>query len=156
MKKNCANHYNGNSPLSFEIEEGRVPSKKNRICQRLRVSTCIKLSKLFYAEYDDFKEYFIAQKKEILYNCNSVVQYLFLILNQDQYLLVQDEDSEFLLPVTRDGAPDWAYMEKYIKAIEKVVIADVVNFKDDMIEKTKDIIKPSDRLNKNTAKSINK
>ena len=36
--------------------------------------------------------------------------------------------------------PDWDFMEKYIKAIEKIVIADVVKWKDEMIAKTKTII----------------
>ena len=36
--------------------------------------------------------------------------------------------------------PDWEYMEKYIKATEKVVIRDVVDWKDEMIEKTKEVI----------------
>ena len=36
--------------------------------------------------------------------------------------------------------PDWDFMERYIRAIEKVVIADVVKYKDDVIAKTKEII----------------
>ncbi|MEE0991542.1 MAG: restriction endonuclease subunit S [Bacteroidales bacterium] len=36
--------------------------------------------------------------------------------------------------------PDWDYMEKYIKAIEKIVIADVVQYKDNMISKTKEAV----------------
>ena len=36
--------------------------------------------------------------------------------------------------------PDWEYMEKYIKATEKIVIRDVVDWKDEMIEKTKEVI----------------
>lgn len=47
------------------------------------------------------------------------------------------EDGEFLLPVTSDGEPDWTYMEKYIRAIEKNVIKDVVDYKDEVIAKTK-------------------
>jgi hypothetical protein len=35
---------------------------------------------------------------------------------------------------------DFEYMEKYIHAMQKVVIADVVKYKDEMIEKTKEII----------------
>lgn len=35
--------------------------------------------------------------------------------------------------------PDWEFMEKYIRAIEKIVIADVVKYKDEMIAKTKEI-----------------
>ena len=50
------------------------------------------------------------------------------------------EDGEFLLPVTCDGTPDWTYMEKYIRAIEKVVIKDVVDYKDSIIAKTKEIV----------------
>ena len=50
------------------------------------------------------------------------------------------EDGEFLLPVTCDGTPDWTYMEKYIRAIEKVVIKDVIDYKDSIIAKTKEIV----------------
>jgi hypothetical protein len=34
----------------------------------------------------------------------------------------------------------WVFMEKYIKAIEKVVIADVVKYKDEIIAKTKEVV----------------
>ena len=36
--------------------------------------------------------------------------------------------------------PDWKYMEKYIKATEKVVIRDVVEWKNEMIKKTKEVV----------------
>ena len=36
--------------------------------------------------------------------------------------------------------PDWSFMEKYIRAIEKVVIKDVVDWKDEEIKKTKEIV----------------
>lgn len=36
--------------------------------------------------------------------------------------------------------PDWDFMERYIKAIEKVVIKDVVEWKDAVIEKTKEVV----------------
>lgn len=36
--------------------------------------------------------------------------------------------------------PDWDFMEKYIRAIEKVVIKDVVDYKDSIIAKTKEIV----------------
>lgn len=36
--------------------------------------------------------------------------------------------------------PDWTYMEKYIRAIEKVIIKDVVDYKDSIIAKTKEIV----------------
>ena len=36
--------------------------------------------------------------------------------------------------------PDWEYMEKYIKAIEKIVIKDVVDWKDEKIRLTKEVV----------------
>ena len=36
--------------------------------------------------------------------------------------------------------PDFEYMEEYIKSIQKVVISDVVKYKDEIIKKTKDIV----------------
>ena len=36
--------------------------------------------------------------------------------------------------------PDWPFMEKYIRAVEKVVIKDVVDWKDEEIKKTKEIV----------------
>lgn len=50
------------------------------------------------------------------------------------------EDAELLLPVTYDGLPDWSFMENYIRAVEKVVIKDVVDWKDEEIKKTIEIV----------------
>lgn len=36
--------------------------------------------------------------------------------------------------------PDWEYMEKYIKSVEKLVIKDVVEYKDDIINKTRELL----------------
>lgn len=36
--------------------------------------------------------------------------------------------------------PNWDYMDKYIRAIEKLVIADVVKWKDEEIARTKEIV----------------
>ena len=44
------------------------------------------------------------------------------------------------LPIAPDGTPDFDYMERYIRAIEKVVIADVVKYKDNVIETTKKVV----------------
>lgn len=49
------------------------------------------------------------------------------------------ENSKILLPITCNRKPDWDFMRKYIHAIEKVVIADVVKYKDEVIAKTKTI-----------------
>lgn len=43
-------------------------------------------------------------------------------------------------PVTADGEPDFDYMERYIRAIEKLTIADVVKYKDKVIDTTKMLV----------------
>ena len=50
------------------------------------------------------------------------------------------ENDRILLPVTYDGLPDWSFMENYIRAVEKVVIKDVVDWKDEEIKKTKELV----------------
>lgn len=47
---------------------------------------------------------------------------------------------ELELPVTADGEPDFDYMERYIRAIEKLTIADVVKYKDKVIDTTKKLV----------------
>lgn len=44
------------------------------------------------------------------------------------------------LPVTSDSEPDFDYMERYIRAIEKLTIADVVKYKDKVIDTTKMLV----------------
>ena len=44
------------------------------------------------------------------------------------------------LPVGNDSQPDWNYMERYIHATEKLVIADAVKWKDQQIATTKQIV----------------
>ena len=44
------------------------------------------------------------------------------------------------LPVKESEIPDWTYMEKYIRAIEKIVIKDVVDWKDEKIRLTKEVV----------------
>lgn len=43
-------------------------------------------------------------------------------------------DLEIKLPVTEVEEPDWVYMERYIRAIEKLVIKDVVDFKNNQLQ----------------------
>ena len=76
---------------------------------------------------------------------------------QSGYKLDELRDYTFILPIQTDTnntpvidqnhtyhpdgyIPDWTYMEKYIRAIEKVVIKDVVDYKDSIIAKTKEIV----------------
>lgn len=46
-------------------------------------------------------------------------------------------ETTILLPTTTCGQPDWDFTCKYIRAIKKVVIADVVKYKDEVIANTK-------------------
>lgn len=50
------------------------------------------------------------------------------------------ENEVIELPIKSDGTPDFDYMERYIRAMEKVVIADVVKYKDKVIETTKKVV----------------
>ena len=68
------------------------------------------------------------------------------------------QNDELYLPIQTDGnntpvvdqdhtyhpdgyIPDWDFMEKYIRTLEKTVIADVVKYKDSVIENTKKVAK---------------
>ena len=44
------------------------------------------------------------------------------------------------LPAASNGEPDFVYMERYIRAIEKLTIADVVKYKDNVIGTTKMLV----------------
>lgn len=44
------------------------------------------------------------------------------------------KDLEIKLPITEVEEPDWVYMERYIRAIEKLVIKDVVDFKNNQLQ----------------------
>lgn len=45
------------------------------------------------------------------------------------------------LPVTAEGTPDWDYMEQYIKVIEKVMIQNMIEYKNDQLKYYKQLIK---------------
>ena len=59
---------------------------------------------------------------------------------QGGYKLPELKGYKMLLPIKSDGTPDFDYMERYIRAMEKVVIADVVKYKDKVIEETKKVV----------------
>lgn len=46
---------------------------------------------------------------------------------------------EISLPINTDGEYDYDYMEKYITAVEKLAIKNVIEYKDNIIAKTKEI-----------------
>lgn len=47
---------------------------------------------------------------------------------------------EISLPITSDGGINFDYMVRYIHAIEKLAIADVVKYKDKLIATTKQVV----------------
>lgn len=49
-------------------------------------------------------------------------------------------DISIKLPSTPYGEPDWDYMERFIKAIQKLSIKNVVEYKDKMIDMTKKVV----------------
>ena len=52
-------------------------------------------------------------------------------------------DLSIFLPITSSGDIDFDYMESCIKAIQKLVIVDVVKYKDSLIEATKKVVSSS-------------
>lgn len=50
------------------------------------------------------------------------------------------KDLAILLPVTPGGGIDYAYMERYIRAVEKLAIADVAKYKDEVIKTTRQVV----------------
>lgn len=58
-----------------------------------------------------------------------------------------------MLPV-RDGAPDYAAMQDFISAVQKLVIKDVVKYAEDKINATKKVVKNKDEYKPNEDKSF--
>lgn len=78
-----------------------------------------------------------------------VAQYFIALLNKHsayyQSYLVREfsrrvADTVLALPITPTGEPDFDFMERYIRAVEKLTIAGVVQYKDRVIETTKGIV----------------
>lgn len=57
-----------------------------------------------------------------------------------KWTLDKMKEEDLLLPVDSNNEINFDYMERYIRAIEKAVIADVVKYKDQMIETTKQVV----------------
>lgn len=52
------------------------------------------------------------------------------------------QTDKIMLPTTSEGAIDFDYMERYIRAIEKVVIADVARYRDKVLGAAEQAVKP--------------
>ena len=104
----------------------------------------------FYME----KDFYAGQFTKTIYpkfdNFNKdIAQYFICWLNKKQNFyqshLVRDferlfNETKILLPISENGEIDYKYMENFIKAIEKLVIKDVVLWADKKIEATKNVI----------------
>lgn len=116
------------------------------------------------------KPFFTGDKIKILkpkFTCNSeIANYIMNVIamafcyfswGTQSFKVSVIEDAELLLPIQTDTdnnpiidpentyhpegyIPDWSFMENYIRAVEKVVIKDVVDWKDEEIKKTKEIV----------------
>lgn len=97
--------------------------------------------------------YFTGDKVKVLkpcFKCNDkIAQFLLVAIQKpfsnfswgsQSFKTSVIENTNISLPILPDGTPDFEYMERYIKAIEKVVIADVVEYKNNVIQKTKKVV----------------
>ena len=87
--------------------------------------------------------------KDKSHRTSRVQQYLATIVNKalshkyywgDSISKNKIQNDVFYLPVTSNGHIDFDYMERYIRAIEKLTIADVVKYKDGLIDATKKVV----------------
>lgn len=96
----------------------------------------------------------------------SAQQYLFMVacINQVTDLPIYSyknklggwnvvQNKYIMLPV-RDGAPDYAAMQDFISAVQKLVIKDVVKYAEDKINATKKVVKNKDEYKTNEDKSF--
>lgn len=58
----------------------------------------------------------------------------------NQYRIKSFNNTTVLLPINALGEIDYIYMEKYIRAIEKLIIEDVIKYKDDVIDRMKELL----------------
>ena len=63
------------------------------------------------------------------------------------------DELNIMLPV-RDGAPDYAAMQNFISAVQKLVIKDVVKYAEDKINATKKVVKKEVEYKTNEDKSF--
>lgn len=94
------------------------------------------------------ESYFIQSKyKRVPFRANlymaQVIEHKIYPIYSRENLAIWNERVEneiIYLPVTPDGKPDFDYMERYIRAIEKLTIADVVKYKGKVIDTTKMLV----------------
>ena len=75
-----------------------------------------------------------------LYICSELKQLAELFDYENKCSFNKIKSLSIELPIKSDGTPDFDYMERYILAIENVVISDVVKYKDKVIETTKKVV----------------
>lgn len=87
------------------------------------------------------KKYGNLTEDKAIYLINSIKKVFERFLwGQQSYALDIISKIKITLPVALDGKPDFDYMERYIKAIKKLTIANVVKYKDNVIDTTKMLV----------------
>lgn len=87
------------------------------------------------------KKYGNLTEDKAIYLINSIKKVFERFLwGQQSYALDIISKIKITLPVALDGNPDFDYMERYIKAIKKLTIANVVKYKDNVIDTTKKLV----------------
>ena len=87
------------------------------------------------------KKYGNLTEDKAIYLINSIKKVFERFLwGQQSYALDIISKIKITLPVALDGKPDFDYMERYIKAIKKLTIANVVKYKDNVIDTTKKLV----------------
>lgn len=84
---------------------------------------------------------FEINEERALYFITHIQKFLSLYDGQQAgYKLDEIKNHTISLPLTPTGEIDFGYMEKFIKAIEKITIKGVVDYKDRFIEETKKVV----------------
>lgn len=121
--------------VKFQEEPYYCSQNINKLTPKFKITE--KLGLWFRSEIQKFVSLYDGQQSG--YKLNELKDFEFPVpiqtdLNQNPLI---DTDCKY----HPDGyIPDWEFMEKYIKAIEKIVIADVVKYKDDVIDKTRMVV----------------
>ncbi len=103
------------------------------------------------AYWSDEKEY---SKEEMLFFTASIGKSLVGKYSYGHKLRSsQSLGFKMLLPV-RDGAPDYAAMQDFISAVQKLIIKDVVKYAEDKINATKKVVKNKDEYKTTEDKSF--
>lgn len=123
-------YLNEANTISFGQDTATVNYQSNRYFTGDKIQV-FKLSEKYGSLTEDIAIYLINSIKKVFER---------FLWGQQSYALDIISKIKITLPVTPDGKPDFDYMERYIRAIEKLTIANVVKYKDEVIDTTKKLV----------------